>query len=140
MTGHENLRANRKLSVSTNRSFGLVFAGVFLLIGVWPALRHGETVRLWALGIGVAFASVAVFRDSALAPLNRLWSKLGLALHAIMSPMIMALLFFGAVLPVAVVIRVLGGDPLRLRRSSASSYWISRDPPGPAKNSMKQQF
>lgn len=140
MAGHEVLRSSRKISVSSDRNFGLVFAGLFSLIALWPAIRHGEAIRWWALGVGAIFAGLALFREEALAPLNRLWFRLGLALHAIMSPAIMGLLFFGAVLPVALVLRALGKDILRLRPSEGSTYWILREPPGPARNSMKQQF
>ena len=140
MTGHENLKPARQVTAPSNRSFGLVFAGVLLLIGLWPALRHGEGLRWWALAAGAAFAGLAVFKDSALAPLNGVWFKLGLALHAVMGPLIMGLLYFCVVSPIGVALKILGKDPLRLRGSSASTYWISREPPGPARNSMKQQF
>lgn len=140
MAGHESLRANRKQVQGSNRSFGLVFAGLFVVVALWPLLRHGEAIRWWALGAGVVFAGLALFMDHALAPLNKAWFKFGLALHSVMSPLIMGLLFFGAVAPFGVVLRALGKDLLRLRPSSASTYWISRDPPGPSRNSMKQQF
>ncbi len=140
MAGHEVLRANRKVAVGSNRSFGLVFAGVFITIAIWPVIRHGEAVRWWASGVGAVFAFAALFMDQALAPLNRLWFKLGLALHSVMSPMIMGLLFFGAVLPVGLILRAFRKDILRLRPSAESTYWIPRDPPGPARNSMKNQF
>lgn len=140
MAGHEALKSNRKVSASSNRSFGLVFAGVFLVIAFWPALRHGESVRWWAALVGLAFGGLGLFKEEALAPLNRLWFKLGLAMHAVMSPLIMGLLFYGAVLPVGLALKAFGKDILRLRPTSESTYWIVRDPPGPAKDSMKQQF
>jgi hypothetical protein len=140
MAGHEALKANRKVVQGSNRSFGLVFAGLFMFVALWPLLRHGEAIRFWALAAGAIFGGLALFKESALAPADKLWFKLGLALHSVMSPLIMGLLFFGAVVPFGVVLRALGKDILRLRPSSASTYWISRDPPGPARNSMKQQF
>jgi hypothetical protein len=140
MSGHENLKAARKVSLPSNRNFGLVFAGFFLLIALWPAIRHGEGLRWWALAAGAAFAGLAFFKNSALAPLNEIWFKLGLALHAVMGPLIMGLLYFCVVSPIGVALKILGKDPLRLRRASASTYWISREPAGPARNSMKQQF
>jgi Saxitoxin biosynthesis operon protein SxtJ len=140
MTGHENLKSARKVSRPSNRKFGLVFAGLFLLIGLWPALRHGEGIRWWGLAAGAAFGGLAFLKDSALAPLNELWFKLGLALHAVMGPLIMGLMYFCVVSPIGIALRMLGKDPLRLRASPGSTYWISREPPGPAANSMKQQF
>jgi hypothetical protein len=140
MAGHEALKANRKVAASSNRTFGLVFAGAFLVVALWPALRHGESVRWWAALLGVAFGALAVWKEEALGPLNRAWFKLGLAMHSVMSPLIMGLLFFGAVTPFALALKALKKDLLRLEPSSESSYWIERDPPGPAKDSMKQQF
>lgn len=134
------MKAKRKVNVTSNRRFGLVFAGVFLVIAFWSALRYGAPFRWWAVGIGAAFGGLAFFKDDALAPLNSLWFKLGLAVHAVISPLVMGVLFYGAVLPVALALKALGKDILRLRRSSDSTYWIGRDPSGPAKDSMKQQF
>lgn len=140
MTGHEELKRNRRVAASSDRSFGLVFAAVFFAVAFWPALRHGESVRWWSVLIGLLFSCLAYFKSDALTPLNRLWFKLGSAIHAVMSPFVMGLLFYGAVLPVALTLKALGKDILRLRPSSGSTYWISRDPPGPARESMKQQF
>jgi hypothetical protein len=140
MAGHEPLRSNRRVTLGSDRNFGLVFAGVFAVIALWPALRHGAPVRWWGLGICAIFLSVAVLAPRLLAPLNIVWFKFGLALHAFVSPLIMGLLFYGAVLPVSLALRLAGRDILRLRRSDEASYWIRREPPGPPQNSMGQQF
>lgn len=140
MAGHEVLRANRKVVQSSNRSFGLVFASLFIFLAFWPLLRYGAALRWWALGVAAVFAGLALFKESALTPLNRLWFRLGMAMHSIVSPVIMGLLFFAAVVPMGVVLRALGKDILRLRPNDDSTYWIRRDPPGPAPDSMGQQF
>jgi hypothetical protein len=140
MAGHETLKSNRKVELGTDRNFGLVFAGLFILVGLWPALRHAEPVRWWALGLGGVFLALALRAAYLLAPLNRLWFRFGLLLHSVMSPLVMGLLFYGAVTPFGIVLRLLGKDLLRLSRSDAESYWIERAPPGPAKDSMGQQF
>lgn len=140
MAGHEALKANRRVVAASNRSFGLTFAVVFLIVAFWPALRHGESIRWWSVAIGLIFGALAHLKAEALAPLNRQWFKLGLAMHAVVSPLVMGLLFYGAVLPVALALKAVGKDILRLQPSSQSTYWIARDPPGPAKDSMKQQF
>lgn len=140
MAGHEVLRANRKVVQGSNRSFGLVFAGLFLVVAMWPLLRYGAALRWWALGVAAVFAGLALFREGALAPLNRLWFRLGMAMHSIMSPVIMGFLFFAAVVPMGILLRALGKDILHLRANDASTYWIRRDPPGPAPDSMEQQF
>jgi hypothetical protein len=91
--------------------------------------------------VAAVFAVLALLWTAALAPLNKLWTKLGILLYRIVSPVVMALLFYVTVTPIALLMRVLGKDPLRLRRApDAASYWIDRTPPGPAPESMKNQF
>lgn len=140
MAGHETLKSNRKVELGSNRNFGLVFSGVFAFLAVWPLIRHGESIRWWALGPSVVFLGLALFADHLLTPLNKLWFRFGLLLHSVVAPLVMGLLFYGAVTPVAFVLRLTGKDLLRLSRNDEKSYWIERAPPGPAKNSMGQQF
>lgn len=140
MAEHETLKASRKVAMPSDRSFGLVFAALFLIIGFWPAIRHAEAIRWWPVAIGLLFGLSAFFNARILAPLNRLWFQLGMAMHSVMSPIIMGVLFFGVVVPFALVLKAFGKDLLRLRASTDDTYWISRDPPGPRKGSMTQQF
>jgi hypothetical protein len=140
MSSHEPLQSHRAVVSSSNRTFGLVFGAVFAIVGVWPLLRHGEAPRLWALAPAAAFLALAVLAPERLALLNRLWFKLGLALHSVVSPLIMGLLFYGAVTPMALTLRLMGKDLLRLRRGGEASYWIEREPKGPAAGSLKNQF
>lgn len=137
---HEDLSRHQQVEGSSDRSFGLVFAVVFFLIAAWPLL-HGATPRWWALGVAAVFALVAVSRPTLLAGLNRLWIKLGVLLGKMVSPVALGVLFFGVLVPIAVVMRMAGKDPLRLKRDSgAVSYWIPRRPPGPPPDSMTNQF
>lgn len=126
-----------QVEMGTNRSFGLVFAGVFAVIGLLPLLHH-HAPRLWALAIGAAFLLLAVVRPALLAPLNRLWFRLGLALGAVMTPVMMGLLFVAAVIPTALLLKLLRKDPLQRRFDpKAASYWERRErQPGP----MKEQY
>src|SRR2546422_7312346 len=82
---HEDLSREQQVEGSTDRAFGLVFAGAFLLIAGWP-LFHGETPRWWALGVAVVFAIIAIWKPALLAVPNRLWFKLGLLLGKVVSP------------------------------------------------------
>ncbi|KAF0225567.1 MAG: hypothetical protein FD176_253 [Rhodospirillaceae bacterium] len=128
------------VQMGSERSFGIVFAVVFVLIGLWP-LKAGGDLRLWALGLAVLFLVAAFVAPKLLKPLNLVWFKFGLLLHKIMTPLIMGLLFFLTVTPVGMLMRATGKDPMRLKRDpAATSYWISRDPPGPQPDSMKNQF
>ena len=126
--------------MGSNRSFGLVFAVFFAIIGLWPAI-HAAPVRWWALAVAAAFAGVAFLAPRLLQPLNRLWFAFGMLLHHVVNPIVMAAMFYCAILPTALLLRALGKDLLRLKRDpGAASYWIPRQPPGPEAGSMKKQF
>jgi hypothetical protein len=137
---HEDLGRTQHVEGSSNRSFGLVFASVFLIVMAWP-LFYGESPRWWALAVSIVFAAIALLKPVLLGGLNRLWTKLGLLLGAIVSPIALGVLFYGILTPLAVLSRLTGNDPLRLRRdATVKSYWISREPPGPPPDSMTKQF
>jgi hypothetical protein len=138
---HENFQRQEKITGSSDRSFGLVFAAVFALAAFLPLLRAPHQPRWWAAVIAIAFALVALLWPKRLAALNKLWLKLGLLLHAIVSPGVLALLFYGAIVPIGLLKRIFGNDSLRLQADrAANSYWITRDTSEAAQSSMKQQF
>ncbi len=141
MSTHERIDRHEEVIGSSDRSFGFVFAGVFTIITLVKLWRGwSDWGYLW-LGLAVAFALAAAVLPSILAPLNRIWLKIGLALHKVMTPLIMGLLFFLVVTPIGLIMRATGKDILRLKRSAAEkSYWIDRTPPGPAPDTMKNQF
>jgi hypothetical protein len=104
-------------------------------------LGGGGAVRGWAIVVAAASLATALLRPSLLAPLNRLWTWVGLLLHRVVSPLVLGVLFFLVVTPVGLLMRARGKDPLRLRSDRVSnSYWIERRPPGPAPDSMRNQF
>jgi saxitoxin biosynthesis operon SxtJ-like protein len=125
---------------SSDRSFGLVFAAAFAVIALFPLLRGGG-LRPWSLGISIAFLIVALSRPTLLAPLNHVWARFGLLLARVTNPLVMGVIFFLVITPMALIARWRGQDPLRLRLDRATeSYWIERIPPGPAPASMINQF
>ena len=137
---HEDLTREQYVEGSSDRSFGVVIAAVFLLIALGP-LRHGHPPRWWALAVSGVFALVALAKPKLLSRINRLWTKLGLLLGKIVSPIALGILFYGVLTPLAVLIRLIGKDPLRLKLDPATnSYWTVRKPPGPAPDSMTNQF
>jgi hypothetical protein len=137
---HERLAGEEMVRGSSDRSFGLVIAGVLGLLGLWP-LVGGRPVRAWSLAVAVAFLVLALVLPRALAPLNRLWFRTGLLLHAGINPVIMGLLFYTTVTPTGLIMRLLGKDPLRLQFDrQATTYWIPRCPPGPSPDTMRRQF
>lgn len=140
VTAHEDFSRTHEVKASSNRSFGWVFTAVFLILAVWP-LVSGGMVRWWSLFIAVVFALVTVAAPKLLALPNRLWLRLGLLLNRIISPIVLAFLFYVVVTPMGTLMRVFGKDSLRLRRSASdTSYWIERNPPGPKPDSMNHQF
>lgn len=138
---HDDFTREPEVKGSSDRSFGLVMAAFFALVAVLPALhRPTHPIRWWAAVVAAAFLVLALARSDALRPLNHLWQKLGLLLSRIVSPIVLALLFYAIVTPVGWLMRAAGKDPLRLRRGQGASYWIVRQPPGPAPETMKHQF
>lgn len=137
---HENLQREERLEGSSDRAFGMVFTAFFAIIAMWPLL-HGGAVRWWALAVAAVFAFAAALRPAVLSGLNRLWLKLGLLLGHVVSPIALGVFFFLVVSPLGFVMRLAGKDPLRLRRDPAApTYWIEREPPGPPRDSMTNQF
>jgi len=137
---HEDLSRQEHVEGSSNRSFGVVFAVVFLIIAGWP-LISGGAVRWWAAGVAALFGLAAWLAPAILAAPNRWWLRFGLLLGKIVSPVALGLLFYLVFAPVGFLMRLAGKDPLRMRREpSAASYWIQREPPGPPPDSMTNQF
>ena len=137
---HEDLAREQHVEGSSDRAFGLVIAGVFLVIALGP-LRHGHTPRWWAVAVSGVLALVALLKPILLSRLNWLWTKLGTLLGKVVSPIALGILFYGVLTPIALVVRLTGQDPLRLKFDlEADSYWIERKPPGPRPHSMTNQF
>ena len=125
---------------SSDRSFGLVFAGFFALLAAY-GWWHASSRWPYYLAIAVAFLAVALVRPDILRPLNRAWTKLGYILGMIVSPLVLGLIFFVVMTPIGLLMRLLRKDTLRLRRDpGAGSYWIVREPPGPPGETMRDQF
>jgi len=139
MSSHEPLQMYRKVRPSTDRRSGLVIGAVLAVVAPLPLWRGGE-VRWWAVGIAAALAAVALLRPALLGPLNRGWFALGNALQKVVSPVLMAILYFGAVTPVGLLMRLFGKTALRLKYTDAATYWIPREPPGPKAGTMSKQF
>jgi predicted membrane metal-binding protein len=137
---HETYDTHSAVPLGSERGFALVFAVVFALVAAWPWL-HGGTLRGWAAALAAGFGLAGVLVPQILAPLNRLWFRFGLLLGRVVSPVAMALIFYGTVVPTGLVMRLLRKDILRLRFDpAAASYWIERDPPGLAPDSFERQF
>ena len=124
------------IKLGSNKSFGLVFFVVFLLISLYPLLND-ENIRLWSLIVSIIFLVLGILNSVLLSPLNKLWFKFGILLGKIISPIIMGIIFFLVVTPIGLIMRLLGKDVLNLKYNNYKSYWIEKTGP---KSKMKNQF
>ena len=112
-----------EIKISSNKSFGIVFFIVFVLIGLYPLL-NGNDVRIWSIIISFVFLILGILNSKILSPLNKLWFKFGLFLGSIISPIIMGFIFFLVVTPISLLMRIIGKDVLNLKKNKKKSYWI----------------
>lgn len=137
---HEDLGRSPTVPEASERAFGVAMAAALAVAGLLP-LASGGHARAWALAASAAFLLLAAVRPGLLRPLNRVWQAIGRGLHRIVSPLVLGALLYLAITPIALLMRLAGKDPLRLRWDPrAHSYWIPRDSPGPRPGSMKNQF
>ena len=131
---------HQDIEMGSERSFGHVFAIAFTVIGLWPLIRGGAP-QLWALVTAAALLTLAYLRPAVLRPLNVIWFRLGLLLGAVVTPIVMGLLYMTTFVPTSLILRLAGRDLLRLEREpDRASYWVARDPPGGGQSTMKRQF
>ena len=124
------------VKISSNRSFGIVFFIVFLLIALYP-LTYSQDIRVWSAIISIIFLVLGLLNSKILTPLNKLWFKFGIFLGKIISPIIMGIIFFLVVTPIGLLMRLLGKDLINLKYNNNKSYWIEKKDP---KSKMKNQF
>ena len=124
------------IKISSNRSFGIVFFIVFILIAFYPLINQ-EEIRIWSVLISLLFLILGIINSKILTPLNKVWFKFGILLGKIISPIVMGLIFFLVVTPIAFLMRMLNKDLLNLKFSKNNSYWIKKTDP---KSTMKNQF
>ena len=125
-----------EVKIGSNRSFGIVFFIVFVIIALYP-LINGGTIRTWSLVLSLIFLVLGLLNSKVLTPLNKIWFKFGLFLGGIISPIIMGVIFFLIVTPIGIFMRVLKKDLLNLKYNNNKSYWIQKSGP---KSKMKNQF
>jgi len=121
---------------STNRSFGIVFFIVFLIVSLWPLLNNDQ-IRYWALFVSILFLVLGIINSRVLTPLNKIWFKFGILLGKIVSPVVLAIIFFLVVTPTGLIMRMLGKDLLNLKKNKNKTYWIKKDN---NLSNMKNQF
>jgi hypothetical protein len=128
-----------KTTLPSNRSFGWTFTGIFVIAGLYGVWKGGH--GSWLLPLAVVTALVTLTRDTWLTPINRAWMKFGELLGRVVSPVVLGVIFYGVFTPVALVMRRFGRDAMcRKFDAAAPSYWVKRDPPGPADDSYRNMF
>ncbi len=126
----------KDIKISSNRSFGVVFFIFFFIIAIYPIIND-ESLRVWSLIISFVFLILGLINSKILTPLNKIWFKFGLLLGRIVSPLIMGIIFFLVVTPIALIMKIIGKDLLNLKFNKGKTYWIEKNDP---KSSMKNQF
>ena len=127
---------NNDIKIGSNRSFGITFFIVFLLIAIYPLTKNGE-IKIWFAIISLIFLILGLLNSKILSPLNQFWFKFGIFLGKIISPLIMGIIFFLMVTPIGLIMRLLGKDLLNLRYNVNKSYWVEKKG---SKSKMKNQF
>jgi len=131
------MKGNIEIKSGSERSFGIVFAFVFLIIGLYPLISSGD-VRIWSLVIAALLIAITLLRPSLFKYPNAWWFKFGLLLGSIVAPIIMGLVFVVTIIPTGIIMKLLGKDLLHLKFDRMSkTYWVKREAPP---QSMKQQF
>ena len=125
-----------KIKVNSNRSFGVVFCIVFLIIAFYP-LINGEEIRIWSIIVSIIFLLLGLINSQILTPLNKIWFKFGIFLGNFIAPIVMGIIFFFVVSPTGLIMKLLGKDLIKLKKNNDSSYWIEKKD---IKSSMRNQF
>jgi len=139
-TGHVRMAPSSTAPLPSDRSFGFTFTTVFALVGAWMAWKS-STHFVFPLVASALFLLVSLTVPRVLHPLNVAWMRLAVVLNRIVSPVVMGVIYFGLLTPIAAAMRLRGRDALHRRfDAKLDTYWIKRDPPGPAGSSFPQQF
>ncbi len=125
-----------KIKLPSNKNFGIVFFIVFLIIALWPLLYEKE-IRYWSIVLSIIFFILGILNAKILTPLNKVWFKFGVLLGAIISPVVLSLIFYLIITPISFILRIFGKDVLSLKYKNSNSYWLKKET---KKSSMKNQF
>ena len=128
---------NSKIKINSNRSFGIVFFFVFVIVSLWPLINE-NSLRVWSIFVAIIFLILGLMNSKLLTPLNLLWFKFGKLLGFIIAPIVMGIVFFVVITPTGLIMKIIGKDLLNNKyNNKIKSYWINR---GKLKSTMKQQF
>ena len=126
----------KDIKIGSNRSFGIVFFVVFLIIGLWPLINNGD-IRNWSVIISAIFLVLGLLNSKVLTPLNKAWFRFGIFLGNFIAPIVMAIVYFLVVTPIGILMKIVKKDLINLKKNKNKSYWIEKKE---IKSSMKNQF
>ena len=133
------IKFKSELKLPSNRKFGFFFSIIFLFLFCYFLFINEKNLALIFGSICVLFFFITILKENLLFPLNYIWMRIGILLGKLVSPIILGIIFFFMFTPVAVIIRIIGRDELRLRLKSQESYWIKRKS-SIKKDSFERQF
>lgn len=125
-----------KIKISSNKSFGIIFFIVFLIISIYPIINDQE-IRIWSIVVSIIFLIMGLRNSRYLTPLNIIWFKFGILLGNLISPIVMGLIFFTIVTPIGLLMRIYSKNFLNLKKNNDNSYWVKTNN---QKSKMKNQF
>ena len=127
----------KEIKISSNKSFGLVFFVIFIIIALWPLLNDGN-IRIWSIIVSIIFLILGLLNSKILTPFNKLWMKLGVLLGTIVSPIVMGVVYFGIITPIGLIMKLFGKDVLNLKLDkNKKTYWTLKKK---IPSKMKDQF
>tara|TARA_B100000401_G_scaffold436014_1_gene378733 strand:- start:915 stop:1307 length:393 start_codon:yes stop_codon:yes gene_type:complete len=127
----------KEIKISSNKSFGLVFFVIFIIIALWPLLND-ENIRIWSIIVSIIFLILGLLNSKILTPFNKLWMRLGALLGIIVSPIVMGVVYFGIITPIGLIMKLFGKDVLNLKLDkNKKTYWTLKKK---IPSKMKDQF
>ena len=127
----------KEIKISSNKSFGLVFFVIFIIIALWPLLNDGN-IRIWSIIVSIIFLTLGLLNSKILTPFNKLWMRFGVLLGSIVSPIVMGVIYFGVITPIGLIMKIFGKDVLNLKLDkNKTTYWLKKNK---IKSKMKNQF
>ena len=127
----------KEIKTGSNKSFGIVFFVIFIIIALWPLLKD-ENIRVWSIIVSITFLTLGLLNSKILTPLNKLWMRLGILFGAIVSPIVMGVVYFGVITPIGLIMKLFGKDVLNLKiDTNKNTYWTLKKK---IPSKMKDQF
>jgi len=131
---------NSKNELPLDKNFGYFFSVLFALTSIYSYWQDLKSFAVTIATISLLFVAVTFLSPKILRPLNRVWYELGVLLGKVISPIVLGVMFFVLITPIAVIARIFGRDELKIKKLFVQSYWVDRLPPAPRSDSFKNQF